>query len=159
MRIKGHTLGAWLNRKRFAQRKAKGYALSKRFDHRLLRWLSRPLFKLLPPKWYLRTQGIRLPDKQDITVTITYHRQDKFLLVDKRQMLVKLNGVNALDRMIFLWFEYGFCEPVPELSPYIPHHLDNRRYYIPPANILKMEWYDPVLKEDISIDGPYWRPA
>lgn len=153
MRVKDRTLGAWFNHKRFSQRKAKGYTLSKRFDHRLSRLLSWLLFKLLPPEWYLRTQGIKLPTKVPVLVKITYLRQGE---TDGRQARVRLGRVDKVKVMLSLWFEHGFCEPVPELSPFIPRHLDNKRYCIPPGNILKVEWYDPILRDDVSINGPGW---
>jgi len=122
MKIKGHTLSAWLNH---------------------------PLFKLLPPKLYLRSQGIEYYSEPPVIATITYA-----LNGEEKQAQVKFGGgAWAIIKMFPLWFEYGFCEPVPELSPYIPRHLDNERYYIPPANIQKVEWYDPVLEESFSFEG------
>jgi hypothetical protein len=150
------TLGEWFNRRRFDQRRAKGYALSKRFDHRLSRWLSGALFKLLPPEWYLRTQGIKLCREPPATATVTYLLQEG-VLSRKKQAQVKFGSAYAIIKVLPLWFGYGFCEPVPELSPYIPRHLDSKRYYIPPALILRVEWYDPVLKDTFSIDGSNWR--
>jgi len=47
VKIKGHTLGAW-------------------FSHLL--------FKLLPPKLYLRLQGIKLPTDSPVNVTIVLRR-------------------------------------------------------------------------------------
>jgi len=129
MKIKGHTLGAWLNHL---------------------------LFKLLPPEWYLRTQKVRVRREQNVMVAVTYLRQDD-LLINKRRAIINFGNTMAPFKIVPLWFEHGFCEPVPELSPYIPRRLDNKRYYIPPGNILKVEWYDPVLENDISFDGPNWR--
>jgi len=156
VKIKGHTLGAWFNHKRFSQRKAKGYRLSRRFDHLLSRWFNHLLFKLLPPRWYLRTQGIKVRRKQNVIVTITYLRQG-YSLINRKWALVKFANAEAVVKMIPLWFEHGFCEPIPGLSPYIPRHLDNERYYIPPGNILRVKWYDPVLEDHISIENPSWR--
>lgn len=120
MKIKGHTLGAWLNHL---------------------------LFKLLPPKLYLRSQGVELYREPPTTATVTYE-----LHGEEKQAQVKFGGgAKAVVKILPLWFEYGFCEPVPELSPYIPRHLDNERYYIPPINIQKIEWYDPVLKDYFAI--------
>lgn len=125
MKVRGHTLGAW-------------------FNHLL--------FKLLPPRWYLRTQGIKLYREPPATATIMYKSHGEV-----KTTQVKFGSARAIVKIFPLWFEYGFCEPVPELSPYIPPHLDNREYYIPPVHILKVEWYDPVLKDNISIDRPGWR--
>lgn len=152
MKVNGITLGSWFNHRRFNQRKAQGYALSKRFDHRLSRLLSRLLFRLLPPRWYLRTQGIKLYREPPATATVTYK-----LHGEVKTTQVKFGSARAIIKILPLWFEYGFCEPVPELSPYIPRHLDDKRYVVPPGDILKVEWYDPVLKDDISIDRPSWR--
>ena len=131
MKVRGRTLGAW-------------------FNHFL--------FRLLPPGWYLRTQGIKIRT-ESVVVIVTYLRPPGYddLLSNKKQAMVKFPNAEAVVKMLPLWFEYGFCEPVPELSPYIPRHLDNERYYIPPGNILKVKWYDPILEDDISVNGPGWR--
>jgi len=152
VKVRDRTLGAWFNRRRFNQRKAKGYVLSKRFDHRLSRWFNHLLFRLLPPEWYLRTQGIKLYREPRATATVTYR-----LRGEAKTAQVEFGSARAIVKMFPLWFEHGFCEPVPELSPYIPPHLDDRRYYIPPIHVLKVEWYDPILKDSISIDRPSWR--
>lgn len=144
MRVKGRTLGAWFNQKRFSQRKAKGYALNKRFDHRLFRWFNYLLFRLLPPEWYLRTQGIKLAPNVAAVVVYYLHDQVKMAQLEL--------GINMIMDVIPMWFEHGFYEPRCTED-------DGKRYYIPPSDILGVTWYDPVLKDDISIDGPWWRPA
>ena len=63
---------------------------------------------------------------------------------------VKFGSAQAIIKIFPLWLEYGFCERVPELSPYIPQHLDSKRYYVPPHDVLKIAWYDPVLEDYFS---------
>lgn len=119
-------------------------------------WFNHLLFGLLPPKLYLRLQGIELYDEPSVTVTVTYR-----LHGDQKQARVKLLGGAwmAIKTMIPLWLKHGFCEPVPELSPYIPPQLDNKRYYVPPYDILKVEWYDPVLEDVLIWPLEYQVPA
>lgn len=112
MKIKGHTLGAW-------------------FNHLL--------FRLLLPKWYLRTQGIKLYSEPSATATITYE-----LHGETKMTQVKFGSAMALVKMLPLWLKNGFLERGSE---------GKDRYAIPPHDILKIAWYDPVLKDYFKISG------
>jgi len=112
MTIKGHTLGAW-------------------FDHLL--------FKLLPFKLYLRSQGIKMPDDPLVNVTVTYR-----LHGEEKRYRVKMGGAWAIVKILLpLWEQYGFCEPEGK-----------EKYYIPPHDIQKVEWYDSVLEDYFVVHGP-----
>jgi len=107
VKIKGHTPGAWLN-----------YLL----------------FKLLPPKLYLRSQGIEYCSEPPAVATITYE-----LHGEEKQVQVKFSGgARTIVKMFPWWVVYGFLEP---------ESVEKGRHYIPSHNIQRIEWYDPVLED------------
>jgi len=48
-------------------------------------WFNHLLFKLLPPKWYLRTQGIKLYHEPCAVATVTYNLHGKVNGIRKRE--------------------------------------------------------------------------
>ena len=110
MKVRGHTLGAW-------------------FNHFL--------FRLLPPEWYLRTQGIKLWHEPRATAIITYK-----LRGEVKATQVEFGSAKAIIEIYPLWLQCGFLERAAE---------GDDRYRIPPHDILEVMWYDPVLKDYFSV--------
>ncbi len=102
---------------------------------KIKQWLNHLLFKLLSPKWYLRSQGIKLYEEPSVTVTITY-----ILHGEEKCQAVKFGGAWAIVRMLPLYQKHGFLET-----------KGKDRYVIPAHDILKIEWYDPILKDYFAI--------
>jgi len=100
-------------------------------DHNLGAWFNHLLFKKLPPKLYLRTQGIKLYSEPSTTATVTY-----ILHGEEKHHRIKFGSAKAVVQMLPFYQRYGFIETEGE-----------EKYYIPPHDIQKLEWYDPVLKD------------
>lgn len=101
-------------------------------------WFNHLLFKLLPPRWYLRTQGIKLYREPRAIATITYKLHGKV----KTVQIELLGGAWAIIWIFPIWLKYGFIEE---------RAARGKRYIIRLHNILRIEWYDPVLKDYFSV--------
>jgi len=105
--------------------------------HALDAWLNHLLFKLLPPEWYLRTQGIELYREPCATATVTYR-----LHGEVKAAQVEFGSARAIVQMVPLFLKHGFITRPAE---------DENRYAIPPYDILEIAWYDPVLEDYFSM--------
>jgi len=95
------------------------------------------LFRLLPPEWYLRTQGIKLYREPRATATVTYN-----LHGEVKTAQVEFGSASAIVKMFPLWLKHGFLERGLE---------GEDRYAIPSRDILEIAWYDPVLEDYFSV--------
>jgi len=110
--------------------------------HTLGAWFNHLLFKLLPSKLYLRSQGIKMPDDPPVNVTVTYR-----LRGEEKQAQVRMGSTTWFIKLILpTWLKNGFLEPEEPDG--------GARYAIPPHDIQKVEWYDPVLEDYFVVHGP-----
>jgi len=97
--------------------------------------LDRLLYKILPPEWYLKLHGIKLYSEPPTAATVTYT-----LHGEEKAAQVKFGSAYAVVKMFPLWLKHGFLEKGP-----------GDRYYIPPHDILKVEWWDPILEDYFAV--------
>lgn len=104
---------------------------------KLSAWLGHWLFRLMPPRLYLRLHGIKLYSEPRAIATVTYR-----LHGIEKQVQVKFGSAMAIVKTFPLWLRYGFCEPT---------FLGNERYFIPPHDIQRVGWYDPILEDYFAV--------
>lgn len=104
----------------------------------LKRWMHHFLFRILPPRAFLRVNGIKLPHRET-TVTMTHLFREEEIKIK-----VTLGDVSAVTVMVPLWFKHGMI-----------HNYQGHRRRFRGDKLIKATWFDPILEKQVEIYNPF----